>query len=80
MARSWAAENATKNLKINLFSPGAVRTRMRATAFPGEDRDTLTAPEAVAEKIVALCLPGVTETGQLYSFPDGKFLQFNKPS
>ena len=60
MARSWAAENATKNLKINLFSPGAVRTRMRATAFPGEDRDTLTPPEAVAEKIVELCLPGVT--------------------
>jgi NAD(P)-dependent dehydrogenase (short-subunit alcohol dehydrogenase family) len=80
MARSWAAENATKNLKINLFSPGAVRTRMRATAFPGEDRDTLTAPEAVAAKIVELCLPGVTETGQLYSFPDGKFLQFNRPS
>ena len=80
MARSWAAENATKNLKINLFSPGAVRTRMRATAFPGEDRDTLTAPEAVAEKIVELCLPAVSETGQLYSFPDGKFLQFHKPS
>lgn len=80
MARSWAAENATKNLKINLFSPGAVRTRMRATAFPGEDRDKLTAPEAVAEKIVELCLPSVTETGQLYSFPDGKFLQFHKPS
>jgi NAD(P)-dependent dehydrogenase (short-subunit alcohol dehydrogenase family) len=80
MARSWAAENATKNLKINLFSPGAVRTRMRATAFPGEDRDTLTPPEAVAAKIVELCLPGVTETGQLYSFPDGRFLQFHGPS
>jgi NAD(P)-dependent dehydrogenase (short-subunit alcohol dehydrogenase family) len=80
MARSWAAENATRNLKINLFSPGAVRTRMRATAFPGEDRDTLTAPEAVAAKIVELCLPGVTVSGELYSFPDGKFLKFNRPS
>jgi NAD(P)-dependent dehydrogenase (short-subunit alcohol dehydrogenase family) len=80
MARSWAAENATRNLKINLFSPGAVRTRMRATAFPGEDRDTLTAPEAVAAKIVELCLPGVTASGELYSFPDGKFLKFNRPS
>ncbi|HKY87364.1 MAG TPA: SDR family NAD(P)-dependent oxidoreductase [Pseudorhodoplanes sp.] len=80
MARAWAAENATKNLKVNLFSPGAVRTRMRATAFPGEDRDTLTPPEAVAAKIVELCLPAVTESGQLYSFQDGRFLQFNRPS
>jgi NAD(P)-dependent dehydrogenase (short-subunit alcohol dehydrogenase family) len=80
MARAWAAENATTNLKINLFSPGAVRTRMRATAFPGEDRDALTPPEAVAEKIVALCLPQVSETGQLYSFTAGRFLQFNEPS
>jgi len=80
MARTWAAENATKNLKINLFSPGAVRTRMRASAFPGEDRDLLTPPEAVAEKIVTLCLPELQETGQLYSFPDGKFLKFNQPS
>ncbi len=80
MARAWAAENATTRLKVNLFSPGAVRTRMRATAFPGEDRDKLTPPEAVAEKIVELCLPDVTETGQLYSFTDGKFLKFNAPS
>jgi NAD(P)-dependent dehydrogenase (short-subunit alcohol dehydrogenase family) len=80
MARAWAAENATTNLKINLFSPGAVRTRMRATAFPGEDPATLKKPAAVAEKIVALCLPGVTETGQLYSFTAGRFLQFHEPS
>jgi NAD(P)-dependent dehydrogenase (short-subunit alcohol dehydrogenase family) len=80
MARTWAAENTTTNLKINLFSPGAVRTRMRAAAFPGEDPATLTKPAAIAEKIVALCLPSVTETGQLYSFPDGKFLTFSKPS
>ena len=80
MARAWAAENATNNLKINLFSPGPVRTRMRATAFPGEDRNTVTAPETVAAKIVELCLPGVQETGRLYSFHAGKFLTFNEPS
>ncbi len=80
MGRAWAAENATNNLKINLFNPGTVRTRMRATAFPGEDPATLTKPAAIAEKIVALCLPDVKETGQLYSFPAGKFLKFNEPS
>jgi len=80
MARAWAAENAKTNLKINLFSPGAVRTRMRATAFPGEDPATLKKPAAVAEKIVSLCLPDVTQSGQLYSFPAGRFLQFHEPS
>jgi NAD(P)-dependent dehydrogenase (short-subunit alcohol dehydrogenase family) len=80
MGRTWAAENATTNLKINLFSPGAVRTHMRAIAFPGEDPDTLTTPDVVAEKIVTLCLPSVTQTGQLYSFPDGRFLKFHQPS
>jgi NAD(P)-dependent dehydrogenase (short-subunit alcohol dehydrogenase family) len=80
MGRTWAAENATTNLKVNLFNPGAVRTRMRAIAFPGEAPHTLTSPEVVAEKIVTLCLPGVTESGQLYSFPAGRFLQFHEPS
>jgi NAD(P)-dependent dehydrogenase (short-subunit alcohol dehydrogenase family) len=80
MARAWAAENATTNLKVNLFNPGMVRTRMRAAAFPGEDPATLTKPAVIAEKIVALCLPDVSESGQLYSFPAGRFLRFNEPS
>lgn len=80
MGRTWAAENTITNLKINLFDPGAIRTRMRATAFPGEDPNTLKTPDVVAEKIVSLCLPDVAETGQLYSFRAGKFLTFNEPT
>ena len=80
MGRTWAAENAITNLKINLFDPGAIRTRMRATAFPGEDPNTLKTPDIVAEKIVSLCLPDLQETGKLYSFRAGKFLSFNEPS
>jgi hypothetical protein len=37
---------------------------MRAEAFPGEDPASIKAPEKVAETIVKLCLPSVTETGQ----------------
>ena len=80
MGRTWAAENAITKLKINLFDPGAIRTRMRATAFPGEDPNTLKTPDVVAEQIVALCLPSIQETGKLYSFRAGKFLSFNEPS
>ena len=37
LARTWAAEAATTPLKVMLVSPGPMRTRMRATAMPGED-------------------------------------------
>jgi hypothetical protein len=47
--------------------------------MPGEDPMTLPPPEAVAEKIVALCLPGFTETGGLYDFPRDRLLGFRKP-
>jgi NAD(P)-dependent dehydrogenase (short-subunit alcohol dehydrogenase family) len=68
LARSYAAETVTTKLRVNLFNPGATRTRMRAAAMPGEDPTTLKTAEAVAEKIVALCLPDITETGKLFDF------------
>ncbi len=76
LARTYAAENVKTGLRVNLFNPGPIRTRMRATAMPGEDPATLKTPEQVAEKIVALCLPECGESGRLYNFPSGKFLDF----
>jgi NAD(P)-dependent dehydrogenase (short-subunit alcohol dehydrogenase family) len=80
MARIYAAETATTNLRVNIFNPGPVRTRMRATAMPGEDPMTLDVPENVAEKILDLCLPAYTETGTLYNYRVKKFLTFTPPS
>jgi NAD(P)-dependent dehydrogenase (short-subunit alcohol dehydrogenase family) len=74
MARIYAAETASTKLRVNIFNPGPVRTRMRATAMPGEDPMTLDVPENVAEKIVDLCLPGYTQTGTLYNYRVKKFL------
>src|SRR6202008_2992891 len=31
LVRVWAAETASTNVRVNLFSPGPIRTRMRAT-------------------------------------------------
>jgi hypothetical protein len=67
-------------LRINLFNPGPTRTRMRAQVMPGEDPMILPTPEEVAEKIIELCLPGVTETGKLYDFPERKLLDFVPPA
>jgi NAD(P)-dependent dehydrogenase (short-subunit alcohol dehydrogenase family) len=62
---TWAQEVATMRLRVNLADPGPVATRMRAAAFPGEDRTTLPTPEAVAPALAALCLPTEVRNGAL---------------
>jgi NAD(P)-dependent dehydrogenase (short-subunit alcohol dehydrogenase family) len=80
LARTYAAETASTAVRVNAFNPGPTRTRMRAGVMPGEDPMTLPTPEQVAEKILALCLPSCTETGKLYDFRAGKFLEFIDPA
>jgi NAD(P)-dependent dehydrogenase (short-subunit alcohol dehydrogenase family) len=80
MARIYAAETATTNVRVNIFNPGPIRTRMRATAMPGEDPMTLDTPENCAEKIVELCLPSYSETGRLYNYRVKKFLIWTPPA
>jgi NAD(P)-dependent dehydrogenase (short-subunit alcohol dehydrogenase family) len=70
LARTYAAETAATKVRVNLFNPGATRTRLRAAAMPGEDPATLKPPDDVAEQIVALCLPGFEESGRVYDFQD----------
>jgi NAD(P)-dependent dehydrogenase (short-subunit alcohol dehydrogenase family) len=79
LARIYAAENATTNVRVNLFNPGPVRTRMRAQAMPGEDPMTLDTPDQAAEKVVPLCLPSFNDTGKLYSYPTKALLDFRPP-
>ncbi len=79
-ARIYAAETATTPLRVNVFNPGPIRTRMRAQAMPGEDPMTLDTPDNVAAKIVELCLPSFTQTGTRYDYRSKKFLEFHSPS
>jgi hypothetical protein len=53
---------------------------MRAQVMPGEDPMTLPTPEDIAEKIVPLCLPSCSETGKLYDYRAGRFLDFPRPA
>lgn len=80
LARTYAHENGTTKLRVNLVSPGPTRTRLRALVMPGEDPATLPTPEDVAEKIVPLCLPSFDETGKLYDFETDKLLSFRAPA
>jgi NAD(P)-dependent dehydrogenase (short-subunit alcohol dehydrogenase family) len=74
VARTYAAETISTNVRVNLLNPGPTRTRMRATAMPGEDPMSLKPPEAVAEKILDMCLPQFRETGGMYDCREGRLV------
>ncbi|WP_426609314.1 SDR family NAD(P)-dependent oxidoreductase [Bradyrhizobium sp. McL0616] len=80
LARAWAQETANTKLRVNLFNPGPIRTRMRATLMPGEDPATLETPEQVAEFIVPMCAPDWTETGKFYDYKTRSLMSFRSPA
>ena len=45
------------NIRVNTLSPGATRTAMRLQAFPSENPDTVTPPEAIVGAYLALLGP-----------------------
>jgi NAD(P)-dependent dehydrogenase (short-subunit alcohol dehydrogenase family) len=71
LVKTYAAETATTSIKVNLLNPGPVRTRMRAQAMPGEDPQTLTSPEAVAEAVLPLIGKELKQSGEIFDFYDG---------
>ena len=66
LVRTWAAELAITPVRANLVDPGAVATRLRAAAFPGEDPARLPTPEQVAPAILPFCLPSETRSGEVF--------------
>ena len=80
LGRTWAQENQNSPLRVNMADPGATRTAMRAQAVPGEDPAALPSPESVAEKLLALASPELTETGKLFVARQGRFLDFQLPA
>jgi len=65
MTRVWAAELAKSDVRVNLLSPGATRTEMRAKAFPGEDPLSLKTPDDVTDAFLELASPACTRHGEL---------------
>ncbi len=54
MVRTWADELEQTKVRAVLLSPGAMRTKMRAEAMPGEDPMTLPEPSEIGPLIVEL--------------------------
>ena len=65
LGRSWAGESEQTNLRINMINPGGTATKMRASAFPGEDPATLPQPEDIAPAFLMLLADDCPYHGEL---------------
>ena len=68
LVRTWAEELRITRLRVNLFDPDTMRTRLRASAFPGQNPAEIRPPEAVAPALAVLCLPDEARHGELVRF------------
>ncbi len=65
LVKTYAAETARTGVRVNMVSPGPLRTAMRARAMPGEDPETLPLPEAVAPLFVELARADCVRHGEI---------------
>ena len=72
LVRAWADEIEITPIRAALLSPGAMRTRMRASAYPGEDPQSLPHPDEIVPLILELADAGKTPPLETVSFPDWK--------
>lgn len=73
MARTYAAESANSNLRVNIVIPGAVDTAMLSTAFPGGYQGPdLRQPEDLGPQLVYLGSDACTDNGRIFE-PGDKF-------
>jgi NAD(P)-dependent dehydrogenase (short-subunit alcohol dehydrogenase family) len=68
LALSYAAENVNTKIRVNLVNPGAMRTRMRAQAMPGEDPKSLPEAGDIAPLFVELASADTGRHGALVNF------------
>lgn len=61
---TWAAETAGTALRVNLFEAPPMRTRFRASAYPGEDPASVPSPDIFAPQLASLCELGEARHGQ----------------
>jgi NAD(P)-dependent dehydrogenase (short-subunit alcohol dehydrogenase family) len=65
LVMAYAAETGRMALRVNLIDPGPLRTRLRASAYPGEDASKLPDPSTVTETFVALAETACSQHGCL---------------
>ena len=72
LVMAYAAETRRTALRVTLIDPGVMRTRLRASAYPGEDASQLPEPSGVTNAFVVLAEAACTDHGQLISAAGGQ--------
>lgn len=81
LARVYANECQSINVKSFVIDPNIARTAMRALAMPGEDPMSLPHPSTVGEALVALADAAVgVENGKIYSVARQAWLTPQQPA
>jgi NAD(P)-dependent dehydrogenase (short-subunit alcohol dehydrogenase family) len=65
MVGIYAQEILQTNVRANMIDPGRTRTRMRASAYPGEDPQSLKTPDEIMVKFVDLATVAFTGNGEV---------------
>jgi NAD(P)-dependent dehydrogenase (short-subunit alcohol dehydrogenase family) len=65
LVATYAAETRRGPLRVNLIDPGPFRSRLRETAYPGEDPAGLAPPEGLTGTFVDLAEPACKRHGEL---------------
>ncbi len=72
LAKTYAAECANTNVRVNILDPGRVRTAMRAAAYPGEDPMQRPHPDDIAHHILPLVANDCAMNGEIVAIPSVK--------
>ncbi len=64
LVRTYALEMRKTTVRVNLIDPGPTRTRLRATAYPGEPAASVKPPEDVTEAFVDLAAADCMRHGE----------------
>ena len=70
LVRAWADEIEVTPIRAALLSPGAMRTKMRASAYPGEDPMSLPHPDELVPLLLDLADGNRVPPKTTVSFPD----------
>ncbi len=74
MAAIWAKELEITRVKVNLLDPGPLRTKMRETAMPGENPETLELPSVLVPHLFEMISPALEISGKVWSYRDKAWL------
>ncbi|MGA9659148.1 MAG: SDR family NAD(P)-dependent oxidoreductase [Asticcacaulis sp.] len=70
LVRAWADEVGITPIRAAVLNPGAMRTRMRANCFPGEEPESLPHPHEIVPLILELADAELTPPSETISFAD----------